>query len=495
LNLGDLVPPAFERYRPAIVDGLTFFLENLAPERAVPILLAQAAMPEDASIDARIVGIARHCPALHKLGQVLARDRRLPAEFRRHLQHLEMLPATQPLAVLQVMLESEIGPLAERGLVLDEPPIAEASVATVVPFRWHHAVGEPPRRGVFKILKPGVVDHLGEELWLLQQVGALLDERCHHYGIPEIAYEESLSQVRALLALEVHLDREQDHLVAARRNYASMPSIAIPELFPFSTASVTAMERIDGCKVTDVDQLTPEQQEQLASTVVDALVAHPIWSGHSPAMYHADPHAGNLMLTNDGRLGILDWSLVGYLKKRDQILLTQILLGALTFDSGRISAAISELAVEPADDTLIQRIVETNVAKLGASAWPGLGWLEALMDDAVTLGRMRFGADLLVFRKVLLTLKGVLADVSGTFRVDNVLIRAFFQRFAADWEQRLIAAPDWRGFATHLSNMDVAHALVSAPLTATRLWLGANRTISQEISRWFDDPNRNSASV
>src|SRR5512135_662615 len=89
LDFGTLVPEAFDRYRPAISDGLVFFLNNLSPDRTLGILAEQAALPGDAGIDERLVAMACHSPALHKLGQVLARDRRLPPGFRRLLQRLE----------------------------------------------------------------------------------------------------------------------------------------------------------------------------------------------------------------------------------------------------------------------------------------------------------------------------------------------------------------------------------------------------------------------
>src|SRR4249919_1789783 len=81
LDFGALVPEAYERYRPAIVDGLVFFLKNLSADRAMDILAEQALMPPSAAVGERLVAIARHCPVLHKLGQVMGRNRRLPPGF------------------------------------------------------------------------------------------------------------------------------------------------------------------------------------------------------------------------------------------------------------------------------------------------------------------------------------------------------------------------------------------------------------------------------
>lgn len=472
LDFGTLVPDEFDRYRPAITDGLTFFLSSLSPARTFAILAEQAALPDDTGLDERLVAIARHSPALHKLGQVLARDRRLPLRFRRLLQHLESMQPTQDLAEVRAALEAELGPLSQIGVSLDEPPLAEASVAVVVPFTWQDGDGPDGqrRRGVFKLLKSGVEDRLDEDLQLLQCVGARLDERCHQYGLPEIDYEATFAQVRDLLRLEVHLEKEQEHLTAARAAYAGMDSVVVPQLYPFSTARVTAMERIDGCKVTDAGTLSAAARRDLAALIAEALIAHPLWSPDPSAMFHADPHAGNLLVTGDRKLAILDWSLVGSLKKSDRICLAQLLLGAITLDARQIVRAISGLAEGPVDEPLLRRIVDDRLRCIPQRAWPGPAWVTDLMDDVVTKARVRFGPGLILFRKVLLTLKGVMSDVSEDVSLGLALAKPFLAQFGREWGRRLLAPPFARDFGTHIANADIAQLLLFAPLTTWRYW-------------------------
>ena len=486
LDFGGLVPREFERYRPAVAEGLVFFLQNLAPDRAIGILADQAELSEDAGVDERLVAIAHHCPALHKLGQVMARDRRLPPTFRRHLQRLETMKPTQTLEDLRVQLETELGPLEDLRVRLDEEPLAEASVSVVVPFTWRGDEDGTDRRGVFKILKPGIEQKLHEELNVLQRIGALLDDRCHHYGIPEIDYEDTFGQVRDLLRNEVHLEEEQHNLGAARAAYSGMDLVIVPEVFPFSTPRVTAMERIDGRKVTDVDLMPAEDRRRLANLVVEALIAHPIWSSGPSTMFHADPHAGNLMVTDDLRLAILDWSLVGALSKNDQVRLSRVLFGAMTLDRERISDAIAELAEGGIDAVELSRIVDDSLQPLRNGKWPGVRWLTRLMDDALTQARGRFGPNLVIFRKVLQTLNGVIADISDTTRVDWVLASAFARRLGAETTVRMMEQPFSRTFSTHVSNVELAHLLFSAPLIASRYWF----SLQQKLFRTDPAPPR-----
>lgn len=470
LGLDEVVPADYARYRPAIVDGLGYFLENISPERGLEMFAEQVAMPETASAGERLVAIARHCPALHKLGQILARDRRLPLGFRQLLQSLESMTPQAPLAELRAALEKEVGPLARIGAVVDEKPLAEASVAVVIPFMLPSS--SPGRsaagtRGVFKLLKPGIEQKLEEELNVLQGVGALLDERCADYGIPAIDYEGTFSQVKELLIREVCLAAEQEHLTRAREAYRQRADVVVPEVFPFSTPRVTAMTRVDGVKVTSVG--SEVNRRRLADRIVRALIAHPLWSPAQMGMFHADPHAGNLFVTEDEKLAILDWSLIGTLSDDERHCLSQILLGALTADRGRIAAAISDLAEGGVDADVLGRVVGDHVARLHEGAWPGISWLTALMDATATEAGARFAQNPIMFRKVLHTLKGVLADVSETCRIDLVLALAFLRQLGKELAPRVLATPLSRDFPTRISNVELWHLYLSSPLIGSRL--------------------------
>ncbi len=474
LDFALLVPDTLARYRPAVLAGLEHFLANLPLERALRILAAQAELPDDADIGARLIEIAHVCPALHKLGQVMARDRRLPSELRHLLQRLETVPCRTAEAELRATVERELGPLDGRGVTLDGPALAEASVAIVIPYLWQRETGGAAERGVFKVLKPGIETTLEEELELLQGVGALLDEQCHALGLPEIAYAETFAQVRALLSREVHLSDEQAHLATAARLYAGSDTVVVPALHPFCGPRITAMARIDGRKVTDVGDLPAAARRRLAASVVEALIARPIWPDGGESVFHADPHAGNLMLTTDGRLAILDWSLVGALTKNEQMQLTQIVLGAFALDNSRIAAAIRTLSDGSVDDAAMRRVIDAAVMRLSSGTLPGLDWLTQLMDAIVIEARGRFSPNLIIFRKVLQTLRGVVADIAEDCPIDGVLLACFLRRFAGEWPSRWLSGPFSRGM-THVSNADLAQLAMSAPLGATRLWLDWQR--------------------
>jgi ubiquinone biosynthesis protein len=474
--LASVLPAEYSHFARPIKDGLTVFLDGLPDQHQRTMVHEQAALGASASVSERLARLAHSCPVLQKLGQILARDQRLAPELRRHLRDLESLPPRVPLDAIQDTLTQELGPLNRRGITLKPPAIAEASVAVVIPFQHDSPAGpDDSREGVFKILKPGIEQRLELELGLLGQVGLHLDERCDELRIPHLDYQESFQRVREKLLYEIRLDQEQKHLVQAKALYAQDQRIQIPTLFDdHCTARITAMERVTGSKITDHTLESFPQQRRLANLVAQALITQPIFSRNSEAMFHSDPHAGNLFLTTDHRLAILDWSLVGTLGVQQRVAIVQVMLGALTLDAGRIVFALESLADRKClDREALLEVVRSWIRRIRHGQIPGLKWLIGMLDDAVQVARLRVVADMMLFRKSLHTLEGVLAAVaSDDYRIDAVLFREFLRQFAIEWPRRWISPPDSREFATRLSNLDLTQVLLSYPSTLARFWAG-----------------------
>jgi ubiquinone biosynthesis protein len=467
-DIAQLVPAQYAAYRPLLTDGLYFFLQHLSAHRLAAITTEQLAMPEKTSLLDRTIALIRHCPTLHKLGQVVARDRRLSLDLRKRLQQLESLRPTTPLSAIRKIIHRELG--SPPGLTIASHALAEASVAMAVPFSWCESGSRTPHHGIFKVLKPGVEERLREELSIWSALGAFLAQRCEHYDLPVLDYADTLDGVRKLLVNEIHLEREQEHLAQAAQFYDDYPQVVIPRLLPFCSANITAMERINGRKVTDAER-SAYQRQRLATTVFDALVAKPFWSDGPTTTFHADPHAGNLFLADDGRLAILDWSLVARLDKIQRVAVVQIVLGALTLDESHICRTVATLARKPPAESLLRATVGDALRQVTRGTFPGFDWVLGLLDRLATSTNLGFSEDLIMFRKALLTLTGVIADISTQCSTEGVLISSAMRQFQRELASRPFVSVDSRDFGSHVSNMDLCHLWYTLPLTVTRYWL------------------------
>jgi predicted unusual protein kinase regulating ubiquinone biosynthesis (AarF/ABC1/UbiB family) len=186
---------------------------------------------------------------------------------------------------------------------LDPEPIASASIAQV-----HEALLKDGRRVVVKVRRPGIEEQVDLDLALLRSTATLLERRSE---------TASLLQVGPLAEeLEIHL-RGELNLVEEAYNTeliaklaADEDDIVVPQvIWPHVSERVLVLEKIEGEKVSAAHGLTPERAAELAQEFFRFYVRQVTLEG----VYHADPHRGNVLLTPDGRLALLDFGLLGRL--------------------------------------------------------------------------------------------------------------------------------------------------------------------------------------
>jgi ubiquinone biosynthesis protein len=453
-QLATIVPDCYAEFRPIVADGLTFFLRQLAPGRQAEIVAAQAALPVDADLLQRLVLFLHSCPALHKLAQVIARDRHLDLELRRHLQQLESLEPRTPAEEWIPALTRELAPAVEEfRICVEEHPLAEGSVAVVVPLTWSDPERSGRQQGVAKVLKPGIVDRLDEDLRILGMLADHLDEHWAAYGLPPLAYRETLEEVAELLTDEVQLRLEQHHLQRAAQQFAGQVDLQVPRLLPFCTDAVTAMGRVIGRKVTDAEGLPIWRRPLVFRSIVRGLLSQVIFSRDESVLFHGDPHAGNLLATDDGRVAILDWALTGQLTTEDRVQMAQLLVGAWAVDGERITRAVAALAGKDTDPGAIHRLVQAALAEVRGKS-PGPGWAMDLLGTLARAG-VRFPPRLLLFRKALLTLQGVLSDVWPLFSLETGLMADGLTQFMWEWPLRWCKPIHDHDYPTHVSSADL----------------------------------------
>jgi ubiquinone biosynthesis protein len=199
------------------------------------------------------------------------------------------------------VIEAELPP--DTFVRIDPEPLATASIAQI-----HTALLNSGREVIVKVRRPGIEQQLDLDLGLMRSTAEVLESRSER---------AQLLQARALAdELEVHLRGELDFVEEANNAelvgsaLADYDDLVVPQVIrPFVTQKVLVLERIDGRKV-DADQgLAPERAHELARQFFRAYVRQVTVEG----IYHADPHRGNVLLTTDGRLALVDFGLLGRL--------------------------------------------------------------------------------------------------------------------------------------------------------------------------------------
>jgi predicted unusual protein kinase regulating ubiquinone biosynthesis (AarF/ABC1/UbiB family) len=237
-----------------------------------------------------------------KLGQLLSsRPDLLPDVYIDELGKLVDDVPPVPFAEIEPVIAEDVG--LEVFARLDPTPIASASVAQV-----HEALLRDGREVVVKVRRPGIEREVELDLDLMRSTAALLERRS---GTAELLQVGPLAE-----ELEIHLRGELDlaeeahntELIAALAENEEL--IVVPQvMWPHVSERVLVLEKIVGQKVSPAHGLPPERAAELARAFFEFYVRQVTLEG----VYHADPHRGNVLLTEDGRLALLDFGLLGRL--------------------------------------------------------------------------------------------------------------------------------------------------------------------------------------
>ncbi|KAL8149381.1 putative aarF domain-containing protein kinase At5g05200, chloroplastic [Apium graveolens] len=244
-----------------------------------------------------------------KLGQFVASAPTLfPPEYVEEFQYcFDRAPAV-PFEEIQKILREEFnGPIDGVFEYVDPTPIASASIAQV-----HGARLRGSREDVvIKVLKPGIEDTLVADLNFVYVVARILE-----FLNPELSRTSLVAivkDIRESMLEEVDFTKEAANIDSFRRYLESMGltrQATAPKVYQqCSTKRVLTMERLYGVPLTDLDSL----RSLVASPESSLVTALNVWFGSLLACesFHADVHAGNLWLLRDGRIGFLDFGIVG----------------------------------------------------------------------------------------------------------------------------------------------------------------------------------------
>ena len=250
-----------------------------------------------------------------KLGQLLSsRPDLLPDVYIEELGHLVDEVPPVPFAEIDATLRADLG---DDVLVSVDPiPLATASIA-----QTHRALLASGREVVVKVRRPGIVEQVELDLSVLRATARLLEG---HSSTAQLLQVEALAD-----ELDVHLHQELDFIEEAYNTeliaglIEEYDKLTVPKVIrPFVTERVLVLEWIDGRKVDASHGLEPDVAAELARQFFSAYVLQVVVEG----VYHADPHQGNVLLTADGRLALLDFGLLGRIDEDTRSGLSLLLL-------------------------------------------------------------------------------------------------------------------------------------------------------------------------
>jgi predicted unusual protein kinase regulating ubiquinone biosynthesis (AarF/ABC1/UbiB family) len=310
-----------------------FGLEEVTPAEGAPSAdnppATGAASPEQLADDLEAMG-----PTYVKLGQVLAgRPDLLPENYLKALERLQDKVKPFPYEEVEKIVEAELGVRISKAYALfDTSPVGAASLGQV-----HRATLRDGRPVVVKVQRPNIRAQIAEDFEVLGQIAAFLDEhtdlgRRHRFKV-------IIEEFRLTIQQELNYEREAHNLIALGKNLQEFKLIQVPQPIPdYYTKSLLTMEEVSGRKVTDLGPLG--QMDIPGAVLAEELFKAYLKQVLVDGLFHADPHPGNVFVTADGRIALIDLGMVGHTAPAMQENLLKILL-AISEGNGEAAAEIA----------------------------------------------------------------------------------------------------------------------------------------------------------
>ncbi|MFC4912334.1 ABC1 kinase family protein [Actinomadura gamaensis] len=355
-----------------------------------------------------------------KLGQVLSTRRDvLPEEFVTELGRLRDRAAPVPWERIERVLRDELGaPVEEVFAEFEREPLAAASVAQV-----HAARLRTGEEVVVKVQRPGVRTVVERDLDIVRRLARTLDARA--------GWGRALGVIDLANGFAAALKEELDFRVETR-NMAAVASascargmdvthqdarVRVPRPHEdLCTERVLVMERFAGVPLSQAGPSIERRgldRATLARDLLDEMLRQIMLDG----VFHADPHPGNLLLLDDGRLGLIDFGSVGRLDGELRAALGRILLAVNRADPIALTDALLEVTARPdeLDEQALERAVGAFMARhLAAGQAPDAAMFTELFRVMARFA-LAVPAEFAAVFRALGTLEGGLTELAPGF--------------------------------------------------------------------------------
>ena len=357
-------------------------------------------------------------PTFIKLGQVLAcRPDLLPLEYAKELSKLTDAVAPYPFAEAKAIIEKDLGaPLDSLFTSFDPVPLAAASIAQV-----HCALLPDGREVMVKVQRPNIEEIIARDISILRGIAQLIDIHVHElkpFNVPGIVDEFS-----STINKELDFFIEASNAAQLRNNFKNSDILVIPEVHAgLSSKRVLVLEKIEGVRIDDyagIERMGFNRRD-IALKGAAAFFKMVFQDG----LFHADPHPGNIFVLSDGRLGLVDFGIMGRVTEEHMEHFANVLVALVGHDYDALTRQYVNLGFvsdESVDLDKFQNHLREDLAEL---LEPYYGMTIRQIDfgtyiDRVThiLNRhqLKIPQNLYLMDKALLTLEGLLKQLDPGF--------------------------------------------------------------------------------
>ncbi len=357
-------------------------------------------------------------PTFIKFGQVLAcRPDMLPLEYSREFLKLTDSVAPFPSLEAKKIIEEDLkAPIDRFFSFFNDVPVAAASIAQV-----HRATLHDGREVMVKVQRPHIVRLIDRDISIMRWLADLIEAR-----VPEMApynVQGIVDEFARTIKRELDFFIEASNAIQLRRNFERSSILNIPEVYTeISSKRVLVLERIEGIRIDEYERLDREgyDRKDLSRKGASAFFKMVLQDG----FFHADPHPGNIFVLPDGRLGLVDFGIMGRVTEENMEHFASIFLALAEHDYDALvrqyvdMGFVSETSV---DIEKFQREMKEDLVELLEPYYVmqvkqiDFGAYIDRVTHILLRHRLKLPSNLYLMDKSLITLEGILKQLDPEF--------------------------------------------------------------------------------
>jgi len=376
-------------------------------------------VPTDGNPDQFVRDLEALGPTFVKLGQMLStRPDIVPQEFASALERMQENVQPIPAERVRQIFEEEIGVSVSKAFAsFDEAPLGCASLAQV-----HRAVLRSGAEVAVKVQKPEVAAQVRSDLEVLRSFASAAD-RLTPLG-RRVRFADWLNEFAKTIIAELNYEAEAENLVRFGQHLAPFPELWVPQpIWDFTSRRVLTMEMAHGVRV---DAIPPVRRtEQSMAPLASALIRGYLDQMFVHGEIHADPHPGNLRVTDDSRLAIFDLGMVAHVPPRLRERLLKLLFAAVDGRGEEVADETIALStrLEDYDEERYLREVGQMIARYAAHDTTTEGQVVLELVRIATATGLRTPPELSLLGKTLLNLETVSRMLSPSLDIRRIVER------------------------------------------------------------------------
>jgi len=362
--------------------------------------------PEELVEDLKAMG-----PTYIKLGQLLStRPDMLPQPYLDALANLQDDVASVSYKEVEQLFREEIGDRISKAFKsFNKEPMASASIGQV-----HEAVLHSGEKVAVKIQRPGIRKKFVDDLDTLMEISETAEK--HSKTARKFSLHSIIEELRYILLQELDYQKEAQNLKVLKENMKEFKHLYVPGIIPsYCSQRILTMEFVDGFKVTSLSpfQLENLPKEALVNDLIKGYLKQIIVDGFA----HADPHPGNVNITKDNRLGLMDLGMVARFDNPTQDAILKLMIGLGDNDGEQVTETLLSISTYDADkvDTdAFQKKVSRQIQENEHSKAKDLKTGRAILDINKIAAQLdiHLPVELTILGKILLNMDQIIAFLS-----------------------------------------------------------------------------------